>query len=164
MLAKHSPWGGEAGAAEPGGQLVVRAALVEGEAVHGPVSCRRSLLQSLSAFASHRPDIGSAAIGEPPNRLQTTGYRWAASLRDGVLWGAESRWSVCEALMLMLWSDAPKNHPVSCALSTQRPSPRVEAVNTQGPVAGNAAAAAHPLHRGEAAAAARRAGGGRGRG
>ena len=63
------PEGGEAGAAEPGSQLVVRAALVEGEAVHGPVSCRRSLLQSLSAFASHRPDIGSAAIGEPHDCL-----------------------------------------------------------------------------------------------
>ena len=87
--SEPEPEGGEAGAAEPGGQLVVRAALVEGEAVHGPVSCRRSLLQSLSAFASHRPDIGSAAIGEPPNRLQTTGYRWAASLRATGCCGAQ---------------------------------------------------------------------------
>ena len=54
------------------------------ESTVGPVGCRASIINSLSAFCSHRNDIATAAV--------------------------QSEHGLCEALTDMLWSDAPKNH------------------------------------------------------
>ena len=74
----------EKGVSDRATLLTMAGTMVPPESTLGPVGCRFSIINSLTAFCSHRNDIATAAV--------------------------QSEHGLCETMTDLLWLDAPKNH------------------------------------------------------